>query len=66
MLQHVPPERIEAAVAELERVRRPDGAVLLMGNTTDTESPIHWGRLQAEYETLLWASAGVREPRPVE
>lgn len=66
VLQHVPPEGIEAAAAEIRRVLRPDGTALLMENTTDSTSPIHWGRSPEEYEALLGMSVTACEPRPVE
>jgi SAM-dependent methyltransferase len=66
VLQHVPPGRIGEATGEIRRVLQTDGTVLLMENTTDTTSPIHWGRPREEYEDLLGMTADVCEPRPVE
>lgn len=66
VLMHVPPDDIEDAVAEIRRVLRPDGALLVMENTTDTTSPIHWGRSREEYEHLFDMDADAYEPRPVE
>ncbi len=66
VLQHVPPEDIEDAVGEVRRVLDEDGTLLLMENTTDTTSPIHWGRSREAYESLLGMTADAYEPRPVE
>jgi 2-polyprenyl-3-methyl-5-hydroxy-6-metoxy-1,4-benzoquinol methylase len=66
VLQHVPPGRIGEAVGEIRRVLQPGGTVLLMENTTDTTSPIHWGRSREAYEDMLGMTADVCEPRPVE
>jgi SAM-dependent methyltransferase len=66
VLMHVPPDDIEDAIAEIRRVLRPEGTLLAMENTTDTTSPIHWGRSREEYEQLLGTSADACEPRPVE
>jgi SAM-dependent methyltransferase len=66
VLMHVPPEDIEGAASEIRRVLQPDGTALLMENTTDTTSPIHWGRSREAYEDLMGTPAEVCEPRPVE
>jgi SAM-dependent methyltransferase len=66
VLQHVPPDDIEGAIAEVRRVLADDGTLLLMENTTDTTSPIHWGRSREAYEDLLGLTADAYEPRPVE
>jgi len=66
VLMHVPPENIERATAEIRRVLQTDGTALLMENTTDTTSPIHWGRSREEYEDLMGTTADACEPRPVE
>lgn len=66
VLQHVPPEGIEDALTEIRRVLGTGGTLLLMENTTDTSSPIHWGRSREEYERLLGMTADACEPRPVE
>jgi SAM-dependent methyltransferase len=66
VLQHVPPDRIQEAATEIRRVLGPEGTLLAMENTTDTTSPIHWGRSREEYEQLFEMSADVCEPRPVE
>jgi 2-polyprenyl-3-methyl-5-hydroxy-6-metoxy-1,4-benzoquinol methylase len=66
VLMHVPPDDIEGAVAEIQRVLDDDGTLLLMENTTDTASPIHWGRSREAYEDMLGMTADAYEPRPVE
>lgn len=66
VLQHVPPEDIADAASEIRRVLDEDGTLLPMENTTDTTSPIHWGRSREEYEPLLGMTADAYEPRPVE
>jgi len=66
VLMHIPPDSIEAAIDEIQRVCRSDGTLLLMENTTDTTSPIHWGRSREEHEAMLGTTADAYEPRPVE
>ena len=66
VLMHVPPEEIGGAASEIRRVLDADGTLLLMENTTDTTSPIHWGRSREAYESLLGMTADAYEPRPVE
>lgn len=66
VLIHVPPDTIEAAATEIDRVLRPDGSLVVMENTTDYESAKTWGRPATRYEALFDMTVTAREPRPVE
>lgn len=70
VLAHIPPENIERATAEIQRVLAPGGRVLLLEFRfgPDTDGPMAWGRSRAEYTALfdtleLVTSGTVKTPR---
>lgn len=54
VLQHIPPEGIEATAREVKRVLAPGGALLLFETMKDKRShPPVWYRKKAEYEEMF-------------
>lgn len=53
VLTHVPPDRIESAVADLVRVATDDATICICEQTRGEQSPASWPRSQSTYERLF-------------
>lgn len=66
VLQHVPPDSIEAVCEEIRRVTTDDGIVVLAEQLSDSDGPTVWGRTESQYEELLDMDLLSSRPKPVE
>lgn len=53
VLQHIPPEEIESAINEVERVTADDGHILICEETEGETLPTTWPRPVRDYETMF-------------
>lgn len=66
VLQHVPPNTIDAVCEEISRVTKEGGLVLIAESTGEVNGPVSWGRTPSDYENLLKMEVKDTEPKPVE
>jgi SAM-dependent methyltransferase len=67
VLQHIPPNKIQSATDEIQRVTKNDGLLIVTENTKeDNNGPTAWGRSEGEYEELLGKRVVESHPKPVE
>lgn len=67
VLQHVGPEDIARATAEIDRVLAPDGVLILTEQTASLDRDNAWGRAESTYEDLFPSLELIESrPKPVE
>lgn len=66
VLQHIPPAGLPEVAAEVDRVLRPEGLVLLAENARQGDGRHVWSRSGSDYARLFGRELLHSEPKPVE